>query len=48
LADKIEWVLKNPSSADEIRKNGKKFSDESFTIEENGTDVYRAIMSCQN
>lgn len=48
LADKIEWVLKNPSIADEIRKNGKKFSDESFTIEENGTDVYRAIMSCQN
>ena len=40
LADKIEWVLKNPSSADEIRKNGKKFSDESFTIEENGTDPY--------
>ena len=48
LADKIEWVLKNPSIADEIRKNGKKFSDESFTIEKNGTDVYRAIMACQN
>ena len=48
LADKIEWVLKNPSIADEIRKNGKKFSDESFTIEKNGTDVYRAIMVCQN
>ena len=47
LADKIEWVLKNPSIADEIRKNGKKFSDESFTIEKNGTDVYRAIMACK-
>lgn len=46
LADKIEWIIRNPEEAEIIRKNGKKFSDEHFTIKNNALEIYNTLKEC--